>query len=66
MKSKRDSRKRLDPIDVRNQELMIKEGLHPPHAFKRDPSVWSKTDKERTKLQIAKARYSGTSGIWTR
>lgn len=46
--------KKVSPIDVNDQELMVKENLHPNFGFKRDPKLWSEQDKK--KLQKLKAR----------
>lgn len=58
-----DERK-IPPIDVSNKELMIKEGLHPPHAHVRDESVWTKTPKEKAALKKAKNRTKTKFGGW--
>lgn len=35
------------PIDVKNDELMVAEGLRPAVVKPRDPSVWTKTKDEK-------------------
>lgn len=42
-------------VDVHNSDLMISLGIHPKYATPRDPSVWTKTPKE--KALLAKCRY---------
>lgn len=40
-------REEVEAVDVTNNEMMIQEGLRQPNRVPRDPSVWSKTEKER-------------------
>lgn len=37
----------LDLVDITNDEMMIREGLRQPIQTPRDPSVWTKTEKEK-------------------
>lgn len=39
--------KKIEPVDVNNDAQMVAFGIRPPHLKPRDPSVWSKTEKER-------------------
>lgn len=39
--------KKVESVDVNNDAQMVALGIRPPHLKPRDPSVWSKTEKER-------------------
>lgn len=45
---KKNQKRELPPVDIRDQQEMIKLGLHPQY---RETYDWSKTDKEKQKLQ---------------
>lgn len=53
----------VEPIDVNNDAMMIAAGLRQPSVKPRDPSVWSKTDKER-KLWKRYRRFPIPEGNW--
>ena len=42
-------------VDVHDSDLMISLGIHPKYATPRDPSIWTKTPKE--KALLAKCRH---------
>ena len=46
-------------VDVRDRELMIKLGIHPPYATPRDPSVWTKTPNEKRLLRSLRKSVKG-------
>ena len=47
-------------IDVHNDDAMRKAGFFRPYTVTpRDPSVWTKTKKEKEALKRAKSRYLG-------
>ena len=39
--------KKVEPADVNNDAQMVALGIRPPHVKPRNPSVWTKTEKER-------------------
>lgn len=39
--------KKVGPVDVNNDAQMVALGIRPSHVKPRDPSVWTKTEKER-------------------
>lgn len=39
--------KKVEPVDVNNDAQMVALGIRPPHVKPRNPSVWTKTEKER-------------------
>lgn len=41
------SEKQASPVNINNDEEMVRLGIRPPKVNPRDPSVWSKTEKER-------------------
>lgn len=43
--------KEIEWVDVHNDELMIKLGIRNPNVEPRDPSVWTKTPKEKKILR---------------
>jgi len=46
-------------VDVHDEALMIELGIHPPMAQPRDPSVWTKTNKEKKELARVKRLFKG-------
>lgn len=53
----------LEPVDVMDNEMMIREGLRQPDRIPRDLSVWTKTDKER-KLWRKYRRFPVPNSRW--
>lgn len=46
-------------VDVHNDELMIELGIRPPHLIPRDPSVWTKTPREKKLLKSLRKIHKG-------
>lgn len=55
---------KIEPVDVTNDAMMVAAGLRQPMRVPRDPSVWSKTAKERSKWQEHR-RFPTPSGQWS-
>lgn len=54
-------------VNINDKDLMISLGIHPKNAEPRDPSVWTKTIKEkndvkRMRLRHKKERLTGSNG----
>lgn len=47
----------VSPIDVTNDELMVREGIRNPNLVPRDQTLWSKTPEERKKLKKFRRLY---------
>lgn len=47
-------------IDVNDDALMVSLGLRYPNAEKRDPNVWTKSEKEKAILKKVRNSFSGT------
>lgn len=46
-------------VNVHDEALMIELGIHPPKAAPRDPSVWTKTPKEKRLLATMRRIHKG-------
>lgn len=46
-------------VNVRDDELMIALGIRPPHLIPRDPSVWTKTPREKKLLKSLRKIHKG-------
>lgn len=44
-------------VSINDKDFMISLGIHPKNAEPRDPSVWTKTDKEKTDLKKMRLRH---------
>ena len=60
MKKVREER---EPVDVMDNEMMVREGLRQPNRVPRDPSVWTKTDKEK-RLWKKYRRFPAPDSRW--
>jgi hypothetical protein len=54
-------------VNINDKDFMISLGIHPKNAEPRDPSVWTKTAKEKTdvkkmRLRHKKERLTGSNG----
>jgi hypothetical protein len=54
-------------VNINDKDFMISLGIHPKNAEPRDPSVWTKTAKEKNdvkkmRLRHKKERLTGSSG----
>ncbi len=47
----------IEYLDLKNEELCIYLGIHPRNATPRDPSVWTKTPKEKQELKKLRLRH---------
>lgn len=47
----------IEWVDVHNDALMVSLGIRPRNVQPRDPSVWTKTDKEKKILKKLRNRY---------
>ncbi len=53
-------KKTTEWIDVTDDALMVSLGLRYPNAEGRDPSVWTKSEKEKAILKKVRNSFSGT------
>lgn len=44
-------------VNIYDKNLMISLGIHPRNAEPRDPSVWTKTDKEKSDVKRMRLRH---------
>lgn len=44
-------------VSINDKDFMISLGIHPKNAEPRDPSVWTKTDKEKADLKKMRLRH---------
>lgn len=52
-------------VNIHDAELMIKLGIHPCYLSSKDPSVWTKTSKEKEALRVLRSRHKGKIHIGT-
>ena len=48
--------KKIEPVDVHNDELMVSLGIRSPH-YSIDYSAFEKTNKEKEQLKVEKAKH---------
>lgn len=53
----------MEPVDVMDNEMMVREGLRQPNRVPRDPSVWTKTEKEK-RLWKKYRRFPAPNSCW--
>lgn len=57
--------KKIEPVDVTNDEMMVALGIRPKNLEPRDPLVWTKTTREKNRLKKVKNTMPTPPGGWS-